>query len=162
MGHSFGGYETDLVITQTNRFAAAVSGAAWTDLVSSYLYVGATFRRPDFYRAEHDQLRIGKSLFEDINSYLKNSPVLQAVNVNTPLLGWTGEEDRHIHSLQSMEFYMALRRLGKTHTLLVYPGEEHNLDQRKNQKDLTQRIGQWFDYYLKNGKQYQWMKNDFQ
>ena len=162
IGHSFGGYETDLVITQTNRFAAAVSGAAWTDLVSSYLYVGATFRRPDFYRAEHDQLRIGKSLFEDTESYLKNSPVLHAANVNTPLLGWTGEADRHIHSLQSIEFYMALRRLGKTHTLLVYPGEEHNLDQRKNQKDLTQRIGQWFDYYLKNGKQYQWMKNDFQ
>jgi dipeptidyl aminopeptidase/acylaminoacyl peptidase len=162
IGHSFGGYETDLIITQTDRFAAAVSGAAWTDLVSSYLYVGATFRRPDFYRAEHDQVRIGKSLFEDTDLYLKNSPVLQAVNVTTPLLGWTGEEDRHIHSLQSMEFYMALRRLGKTHTLLVYPGEQHNLDQRKNQKDLTERIGQWFDYYLKNGKKQQWMKSDFQ
>jgi dipeptidyl aminopeptidase/acylaminoacyl peptidase len=162
IGHSFGGYETDLIITQTNRFAAAVSGSAWTDLVSSYLYVGATFKRPDFYRAEHDQLRIGKSLFEDTEHYLKNSPVLQAANVTTPLLGWTGEEDRHIHSLQSMEFYMALRRLGKTHTLLVYPGEEHNLDKRKNQKDLTERIGQWFDYYLKNGKKQQWMKSDFQ
>ncbi|WP_281323473.1 S9 family peptidase [Flavobacterium aestivum] len=160
-GHSFGGYETDLIITQTDRFATAVSGAAWTDLISSYLYVGGTFKRPDFYRAEHDQLRIGKSLFEDTESYLKNSPVLQAANVTTPLLGWTGEDDRHIHSLQSMEFYMALRRLGKTHTLLVYPEEGHNLEQRKNQKDLTKRIGQWFDYYLKNGKQQQWMKNNF-
>ncbi len=162
MGHSFGGYETDLIITQTNSFAAAVAGSAWTDLISGYLYVGATFRRPDFYRAEHDQLRIGKSLYEDTESYLKNSPVLQASNVTTPLLGWTGEEDRHIHSLQSMEFYMALRRLGKTHTLLVYPEEGHNLEQRKNQKDLTQRIGQWFDYYLKNGKLHQWMKSDSQ
>lgn len=158
IGHSFGGYETDLIITQTNRFAAAVSGAAWTDLVSSYLYVGATFQRPDFYRAEHDQLRIGKSLFEDTESYLKNSPVLQAANVKTPLLGWTGSEDRHIHSLQSMEFYMALRRLGKTHTLLVYPGEEHNLDKRENQKDLTERIVEWFDYYLKDGMQQNWME----
>jgi hypothetical protein len=162
IGHSFGGYETDLIITQTDRFATAVSGAAWTDLISSYLYVGATFRRPDFYRAEHDQLRIGKSLFEDTESYLKSSPVLQAVNVTTPLLGWTGEQDRHIHSLQSMEFYMALRRLGKVHTLLVYPEEEHNLEKRKNQKDLTKRIEEWFDYYLKNGKQEQWMKSDFQ
>ena len=162
IGHSFGGYETDLIITQTNRFAAAVAGSAWTDLVSAYLYVGATFKRPDFYRAEYDQLRIGKSLFDDTEHYLKSSPVLQASNVTTPLLGWTGEEDRHIHSLQSMEFYMALRRLGKTHTLLIYPGEEHNLGKRKNQKDLTERIEQWFDYYLKNGKKQQWMKSDFQ
>lgn len=158
IGHSFGGYETDLIITQTDRFAAAVSGAAWTDLVSSYLYVGATFQRPDFYRAEYDQLRIGKSLYEDTNSYLKNSPVLLASKVTTPLLGWAGAEDRHIHSLQSMEFYMALRRLGKEHTLLIYPGEEHNLEQKKNQKDLAQRIGQWFDYYLKNGMQQDWME----
>ncbi len=156
-GHSFGGYETDLIITQTNRFATAVSGAAWTDLVSSYLYVGATFRRPDFYRGEYDQWRIGKSLFEDTQSYLKNSPVLLAGNVKTPLLAWAGEDDRHIHSLQSMEFYMALRRLGKTHTLLVYPEEGHNLHQGKNQKDLSERVEQWFGYYLKDEKPSEWM-----
>jgi dipeptidyl aminopeptidase/acylaminoacyl peptidase len=78
---------------------------------------------------------------------------LQAVNINTPLLNWTGEDDRHIHSLQSMKFYMVLSRLGKTHILLIYPREGHNLDQRKNQNDLTERVGQWFVYYLKNGKQ---------
>ncbi|MBW4359341.1 alpha/beta hydrolase family protein [Flavobacterium taihuense] len=161
IGHSFGGYETDLIITQTDRFATAVAGAAWTDLTSAYLYVGTTFYRPDFYRAEHDQLRIGKSLFEDRESYLKNSPVLQAPNVKTPLLGWTGEEDRHIHYLQSMEFYMALRRLNKTHTLLVYPEEEHTLWKRKNQKDLTSKVEQWFNYYLKNDQPQSWMKSEF-
>ena len=161
IGHSFGGYETDLIITQTDRFATAVSGSAWTDLISSYLYVGVTFRIPDFYRAEHDQLRIGKSLFEDTESYLKNSPVLQASNVKTPLLGWTGEQDRHINYLQSMEFYLALRRLNKTHILLVYPEEKHTLWKRENQKDLSLRIEQWFNYYLKNGTFQSWMKNDF-
>lgn len=158
-GHSFGGYLTDLIITQTDRFATAVSGAAWTDLVSSYLYVGTTFSRPDFYRAEHDQLRIGKSLFEDMQSYLDNSPVLRASHVNTPVLGWTGEDDRHIHYLQSMEFYMALRRLNKPHTLLVYPEEGHNLLKRKNQKDLGERIEEWMGYYLKNDKPKGWMEN---
>lgn len=161
IGHSFGGYETDLIITKTDRFAAAVSGAAWTNLISGYLYVGTSFSRPDFYRTEYDQLRIGKSLFEDMESYLKNSPVLLAEKVNTPLLGWTGEQDRHIHYLQSMEFYMALRRLNKPHTLLVYPEEGHSLGKRKNQNDLTLRIEQWFGYYLKNDKPQNWMTSDF-
>jgi dipeptidyl aminopeptidase/acylaminoacyl peptidase len=161
LGHSFGGYETDLIITQTDRFAAAVSGAAWTDLVSSYLYVSGTFKKPDFYRAETNQLRIGKSLYEDMQSYLKNSPVLLAQNVKTPLLGWAGENDRHIHSLQSMEFYMALRRINKEHTLLIYPDEGHELSQRQNQKDLSSRIMEWFDYYLKNGNRQDWMNADF-
>lgn len=159
IGHSFGGYETDLIITQTDRFATAVAGSAWTDLVSTYLFVSGTRRKPDFYRAEENQLRIGKSLFDDMDSYLKNSPVLLAANVKTPLLGWVGEEDRHIHSLQSMEFYLALRRLNKEHTLLVYPGEEHTVDQKENAIDLNVRIMQWFDYYLKNGKKQDWMKS---
>lgn len=161
IGHSFGAYETDLIITQTDRFATAVAGAAWTDLVSAYLYVGPTYRRPDFFRTEDHQLRIGKSLYEDMQSYLKNSPVLLAANIKTPLLAWVGEEDRHIHSLQTMEFYLALRRLNKEHSLLVYPGEEHTIDKKENAIDLNKRIMQWFDYYLKNGKKEEWMKSDF-
>lgn len=161
IGHSFGGFEADLIITQTNRFATAVAGSAWTDLVSSYLYVSGSRRQPDFYRAEEDQIRIGKSLFEDMPSYLKNSPVLLAPKVSTPLLGWVGENDRHIHSLQSMEFYLALRRLNKDHTLLVYPNEGHELASKKNAEDLNLRIVQWFDHYLKNDKRQAWMNADF-
>jgi len=161
IGHSFGGYETDLIITQTDRFAAAVAGAAWTDLVSAYLYEGPLMKRPDFFRTENHQLRIGKSLFEDMPAYLKNSPVLMADKVNTPLLGWAGEDDRHIHSLQSMEFYLALRRANKEHTLLLYSGEEHTLDKKENAIDLSVRIMQWFDYYLKDGKKQDWMNSDY-
>jgi len=161
IGHSFGGYEADLIITQTNRFATAVAGSAWTDLVSSYLYVSGSRRQPDFYRAEENQLRIGKSLFEDMQSYLKNSPVLLAPKVKTPLLGWVGENDRHIHSLQSMEFYLALRRLKKEHTLLVYPNEGHEMASKENALDLNVRIVQWFDHYLKNDKRQDWMNADF-
>lgn len=159
-GSSFGGYETDLVITQTDRFATAVAGLAWTDLVSAYLYVGSMFKRPDFFRAENHQLRIGKSLFEDLPAYLKNSPVLLADKVKTPLLGWVGENDRHVNSSHSMEFYLALRRANKEHTLLVYPGEEHGLEKKENATDLSIRIMQWFDYYLKDGKKQDWMNNN--
>jgi dipeptidyl aminopeptidase/acylaminoacyl peptidase len=60
-----------------------------------------------------------------------------------------------------MEFYLALRRLNKEHTLLVYPEEKHTLWQRENQKDLTLRIEQWFNYYLNNGPIQSWMKSEF-
>jgi len=161
IGHSFGGYETDLVITQTDRFAAAVAGAAWTDLVSTYLYIGPLFRKPNFFRTENHQIRIGKSLYEDMPAYLNNSPVLLAGNIKTPLLGWAGEEDRQVHSLQSKEFYLALRRLNKEHTLLIYPNEEHQINSKKNAVDLSNRIMKWFDYYLKNGVREDWMKADY-
>lgn len=75
-----------------------------------------------------------------------------ASSVNTPLLGWAGAEDRHVNTLHSMEFYLALRRLNKEHTLLIYPNEEHQLVKNENAIDLNMRIMQWFDYYLKNGK----------
>lgn len=159
IGHSFGAYEADLIITQTDCFAAAVSGAAWTDLVGAYLYVGPMFQRPDFFRAEEHQLRIGKSLFEDMQPYLDNSPVLLASRVNTPLLGWTGEEDRHVNARNSMEFYLALRRLNKEHTLLIYPGEEHQLYKSENAADLNIRIMHWFNYYLKNESKAAWINS---
>lgn len=161
IGHSFGGYESDLIITQTNRFAAAVAGSALTDLISTYLYVDPSFRRPNFFRTENHQLRIGKSLYEDMPSYLKNSPVLLASEIKTPLLGWVGEEDRHVHSLQTMEFYLALRRLNKEHSLLVYPLEGHEITSKTNQIDLSLRIMQWFDHYLKNSPKDDWMMPDF-
>ncbi|MBW4361048.1 alpha/beta hydrolase family protein [Flavobacterium taihuense] len=160
IGHSFGGYETDFIITQTDRFATAIAGAAWTDLVSAYLYIGGNYQKPDFWRAEYDQLRVGKSLFEDTESYLRNSSVLQAANVHTPLLAWTGAEDRHVNYYQSIEFYLALRRLGKTHTMLIYPGEGHILVDGSHQKDLTQRTEEWFGYYLKNEPLKSWMVAD--
>jgi dipeptidyl aminopeptidase/acylaminoacyl peptidase len=94
-------------------------------------------------------------------AYLQNSPVLQAANIKTPVLGWVGENDRHIHALQSMEFYLALRRLNKEHTLLVYPNEGHELYMKENQIDLNVRIMQWFDYYLKNGVRADWMTSNF-
>ncbi len=157
IGHSFGGYETDFIITQTDKFATAISGAAWTDLVSTYFYIGESYIKPEFWRFEDHQLRLGKSLFEDPSSYIKNSPILQAANVRTPLLAWTGAKDRTINYYQSIEFYLALRKLKKRHSLLIYPNEDHALVDKTNQKDLSKRINEWFGYYLKNEKREAWM-----
>jgi dipeptidyl aminopeptidase/acylaminoacyl peptidase len=161
IGHSFGGYEVDLIITQTHRFAAAVAGAAVTDLISAYLYDGPLFRRPDYFRTENHQFRIGSSLYDDMPAFLNNSPVLLAGNVQTPLLAWAGEEDRQVHTFQSMEFYLALRRLNKIHTLLIYPGEDHQINNKKNAIDLSLRISKWFGHYLKDEPEEGWMKCNF-
>ena len=126
--------------------------------MSTYLYIGGNYLKPDFWRSEYDQLRIGKSLFEDTESYLRNSPVIQAAKVQTPLLSWTGAEDRHINYYQSIEFYLALRRLEKTHSMLIYPREAHVLFEEQHQKDLTQRIHEWFGHYLKNEPLMPWME----
>jgi dipeptidyl aminopeptidase/acylaminoacyl peptidase len=157
IGHSFGGFETDFIITKTDRFAAAVSGSAITDLVSAYLYTGL-LHGPDYYRTEHDQTRLGKSLFEDTALYLENSPVLHAAKVQTPLLHWTGAEDYLVDYRQSHEFYFALRRLQKKQTMLVYPGEGHSIWDSGRQADLTRRIEAWFGFYLKDDPDCKWME----
>ncbi|MEZ7497849.1 prolyl oligopeptidase family serine peptidase [Flavobacterium sp. Arc3] len=151
VGHSYGGYETDYIITQTNMFATAVAGAAITDYVSGYLYV-SDMQKPNFWHYEFGQLRIGKSLYENYAAYLQNSPIYHAEKVNTPLLSWSGEQDYHVHYYQSIEFYLALRRLGRTNTMLLYPDEGHVLMSPVHQQHLTLSIEQWFDHYLKGDK----------
>ncbi|TDP00315.1 S9 family peptidase [Flavobacterium sp. 245] len=158
MGESFGGYETNFIITQTDLFAAAVSGASISDLTSFYLTVGWDLNISDMTRFQSEQWRLGKSPFDDPVLYSKNSPVANATSINTPILIWAGKSDWHVNWNQSVEFYMALRRLGKPATMLLYPDEKHTLMKEKNQKDLSLRINQWFDYYLKNDQSVKWAK----
>ena len=149
IGHSFGGYETNFIVTHSNRFTAAVSGAGISDFYSLYLRTNGITGKPNYFRFESQQFRMGTSFFDNKWGYLNNSPLFNAEHMNTPLLSWTGESDTQIHSSQSMQFFMALRRLQKTHTLLVYPNEEHGLEERINQRHLTLQIEKWFNHYLK-------------
>jgi len=157
-GHSFGGYETDFIITQTSLFAAAVSGSAATNLSSFYFTLGWNTGKPDLWRFETDQWRMGKSIFDDREGYERNSPIIHAKNITTPLLSWTGDEDKQVSRNQSIEFYIALRRLKKKHIMLLYPGEGHSLDKTINQIDLSTRMHEWFDYHLKDSKAPSWIK----
>ncbi|MFH6961669.1 prolyl oligopeptidase family serine peptidase [Flavobacterium plurextorum] len=150
IGHSYGGYETSFAITQTNRFTVAVAGAAPTNFISNYLSLGGPLGVPEAWRYEHFQGRMKKTLFEDMAGYIRNSPVFQAQNVNTPLLSWTGEIDDNVAPEQSIEFHLALRRLNKTNVMLIYKDEGHALLKRENCLDLTSKIKEWFDHYLKD------------
>lgn len=149
MGHSFGGYETSFIVTQTNLFTAAIPSGAITDLTSFYFTVNQNSGRPDWWRFHNVQWNIESSPFESPNLYDANSPIRHAEKIATPLLMWSGKEDGQVNPKQSIEFYLALRRLGKKNILLLYPDEHHTLTNTANQKDLTIRTLQWFDYFLK-------------
>ncbi|MFN7013846.1 MAG: alpha/beta hydrolase family protein, partial [Bacteroidia bacterium] len=64
--------------------------------------------------------------------------------------------DTQVVPNQTMEFYLALRRLNKTHIMVLYPGDDHVIEKTENQIDLTNRKREWFDYYLKDGKRPEW------
>lgn len=160
IGHSFGGYEVDFIITQTDIFAAAVAGAAITDLSSSYLYVSWNYGKPNFWHYESGQLRMHKPLFSNFLGYIENSPIYHAGKIKTPLLSWAGEEDRQVHHTQSLEFYLALRRLGKKHVMFIYPGQRHVLTDTVSQAHLTKSIYDWFGHYLKGEPLPEWALPD--
>ena len=155
-GHSFGGYETLFTITQTNLFKTAISGSGNGDMIGSYLHIdnGSSLNFDDF---EFSQYRMGKSLFDDYQGYLDNSPLYHAKKIQTPLLLWSGKEDHHVYYYQSISFHLAMKRLGKKTSLLLYPGEDHVFSKPENQKDLTIRIQQWLGHYLKNDPKQGWM-----
>jgi dipeptidyl aminopeptidase/acylaminoacyl peptidase len=157
-GHSLGGYETTYIIAKSKLFAVAVGGASQTDLVSCYLTVGEAYKRPEFWRFEDYTNRMGKMLFEDMDNYIYNSPVFNASTITTPLLLWTGDKDGIVAPKQSMELYLALRRLGKKVALLRYRDEYHSLSDSRKQVDLTLKIADWFNYYLKDGSPKLWME----
>lgn len=158
IGHSFGGYETNFIITQTNLFAAAIAGSGNSDIISSYLYLAKNLGKPNQWRYEDYQGRMGKTLFEDWSGYIRNSPLFQIDKVKTPLLLWTGSEDFHVNYTQSIKFYLAHRRLQNTNILVMYDKEGHVLMNKKNQLDLTQKTEDWFRHYLKDEPKSLWMK----
>lgn len=158
IGGSFGGYETNFIITQTNLFAAAVAGAGILDFSSNYLSVCWGDKKSNNWRYEHGQMRMGKTWFEDMEGYQKNSPINAVSKVTTPLLSYTGEEDTQVNPDQTMEYYLALRRLKKEHIMLIYPKEGHAFQGYDTQSDLSLRVSDWFGYYLKGEKRPEWFE----
>lgn len=157
-GHSFGGYEANFIISQTGLFSAAASGAGISNIIGYYFNISRNgIAQSEMWRFESQQYRIGNSLFEKKENYLKNNPLLNADKINTPLLLWSGKEDRVVPYTQSVAYYLALRKLKKPSVMLIYPTEDHNLKKASNQEDLSRRIMEWFDYFLKGKKTAEWI-----
>ncbi|MDM1496663.1 prolyl oligopeptidase family serine peptidase [Myroides odoratimimus] len=159
-GFSHGGYETNFIVTQTNLFKAAVSGAGNSDIIRSYFSYNENFMSPFFFQFENGQYKMPKPFNEDKELYLLNSPILFANQIKTPLLSFTGKQDQNINWEQQQGFFMAMLRYNIPHVALFYKNEGHGLNLKENQIDITNRIKNWFDYYLKdiNSPETYWVK----
>ena len=156
-GQSWGGYQVAHLITRTNMYAAAWSGAPVVNMTSAYggIRWGTGMSRQ--FQYEKTQSRIGKTLWEAKDLYLENSPLFYMDKVNTPVAIMHNDRDGAVPWYQGIEMFTALKRLGKPSWLLNYNGEEHNLEKRQNRKDISIRQLQFFDHYLKGAKAPVWM-----
>ncbi len=158
-GQSWGGYQTAYLVTRTNMFAAAMAGAPVSNMTSAYGGIRWGTGLSRMFQYEHSQSRIGGTLWEKRDLYLENSPLFYAPDVSTPLLIMHNDNDGAVPWYQGIEFFTALRRLDKPVWMLVYNGEEHNLTRWPNRIDLSIRMMQFFDHYLKGAPEPEWMSN---
>jgi dipeptidyl aminopeptidase/acylaminoacyl peptidase len=157
-GQSWGGYQTAWLVTRTGLFKAAMAGAPVSNMTSAYGGIRYESGRVREFQYEHTQSRIGGNLWEKRELYIDNSPLFFADRITTPLLIMSNDNDGAVPHTQGIEFFTALRRLGKPAWMLVYNGEEHNLTKRPNRMDLSLRMSQFFDHYLKGEPMPLWMK----
>lgn len=161
MGHSYGGYTVYGLVTQTQRFKAAVAYAGVTDLLSLYGSLDPRYRYNDVlnpnwapYWLEAQQMRMGSPPWKDLERYLRNSPYVHVDKVATPLLMIHGDLDS-IPLSQAEQFFVALNRMGKRAKLVRYLAEGHVVESPGNTIDMWNHILNWFDEFLKNRQPHQ-------
>ena len=156
-GQSWGGYQVAYIVTQTNMFAAAMAGAPVSNMTSAYGGIRWESGRSREFQYEKTQSRIGATLWEKPDLYIQNSPLFYLPKVETPLLIMHNDKDGAVPYYQGIELFMGLRRLQKPAWLLVYNNEAHNLMKTPNRIDLSTRMFQFFNHYLKGEPVPKWM-----
>ncbi|MDD2984149.1 MAG: prolyl oligopeptidase family serine peptidase [Crocinitomicaceae bacterium] len=158
-GQSWGGYQTAQLITMTNRFHAAMAGAPVANMFSAYggIRWGTGLNRQ--FQYERTQSRIGKTIWEAPELYVENSPLFHLPKVNTPLLIMHNDADGAVPWYQGIELFTGLKRLNKPVWMLNYNGDDHNLMKNANRIDLSIRMRQFFDFYLKDVPAPTWLEN---
>ncbi len=156
-GHSWGGYQTAFLITQTDIFAAAVAGAPLTDMVSMYSLVYKNSGGSNGAIFESSQGRFKGGFWDNWDAYYRNSPVFFAKNVKTPLMILHNDKDGAVDFTQGIEYCNTLRRMQKPVIMLQYSGENHGLVKPVNQRDYTVRMREYFDHYLTGAPAPEWM-----
>ena len=148
-GTSYGGYATNLLITQTGRFKAAINMSGKVDFISFYTDSPRLGVR-NIHAAEKSQDRIGATMWQQPQKYVQHSAVMFADRITTPLLLMTGGEDHNVPALNTREMYYAMRRLGKTVTWVNYANSGHGVPQTTESEfmDYHQRVLDWYAKYL--------------
>jgi len=157
-GHSWGGYQTSFVITQTNLFRAAIAGAPLTNMISMYssVYWNVGYANQPIF--ESSQGRFEGGYWDHLDAYQRNSPVYFARNVNTPLLLLHNDQDGAVDWNQGIEYYNTLRRLDRPVVMLQYKGENHGLAKMENRKDYFLRMKEFWDHHLKGEEAPDWWR----
>jgi dipeptidyl aminopeptidase/acylaminoacyl peptidase len=137
-GYSYGGYMTNVIITRTNRFKAAASGAGHSLIAANYGH--------DIYQKWYSW-ELGVP-WENADKYERLSPLMQAGSVQTPTLFLGGREDWNVPVLNAELFYQSLKKRGVDTELVVYPGTHHGGWSDDFERDRLVRIREWFDKYL--------------
>ena len=142
-GYSYGGYMTGWIIGHTDRFGAAVIGAPCTNLYTMYgtSDIGVSFGEPQW----------GGSVIDAPEKLLARSPITYAKNVTAPALLLHGESDARCPVAQSEEYFVALKRLGKTVEFVRFPGSNHAFPRTghpRMREEYLARLVAWFDDWL--------------
>ncbi|MFN0098007.1 MAG: prolyl oligopeptidase family serine peptidase [Gemmatimonadaceae bacterium] len=157
-GHSWGGYQTSFITTQTNIFKTAIAGAPLTDMVSMFSSVywnSGSANQPIFISS---QGRFRSSYAKDPDAYLRNSPNRFANDLKIPFMILHNDRDGAVDFNQGITYYNTLRDLGKDVVLLEYVGENHGLARPINQKDYAMRMQEWFDHFLQGKPAPDWLQ----
>jgi len=138
-GWSYGGISTDFIIAQTNRFKAAISGAG--------VALVASFYGHDHYQRDYD-IELGHP-WENKAVWDRISPFYRVASITTPTLFMGGDIDWNVPILGSEQMYQAMKTLGRTTELVVYPGEYHGFTVPSHLKDRMERFLAWYNHYVK-------------
>ncbi len=156
-GHSWAGYQIAYMLTQTDFFRAGAGGAPVANMTSAYGGIRWRTGMSRMFQYERTQSRIGRTLWEAPELYIRNSPLFLADRINTPLLIMHNDHDGAVPWEQGIELFTALRRLGRPSWLINYNDEPHWPTSFANRRDWQIRLQQFFDHYLKDAPAPRWL-----
>ncbi|MBM3416370.1 MAG: S9 family peptidase [Bacteroidetes bacterium] len=156
-GHSWGGYQAAQLATMTKLFKAVWAGAPVANMTSAYGGIRWESGVNRQWQYEKAQSRIGATLWEKPEWYIKNSPLFHLDKVTAPVVIMHNDADGAVPWYQGIELFTALRRLNKKVWLFNYNGQGHGLTQRQDMRDYHIRMQQFFDYMLKGEKPARWI-----
>ena len=156
-GHSWGGYQIAYMVAHTDIFAAVEAGAAVANMTSAYggIRWGSGMVRE--FQYEKTQSRIGSTPWDDPLDFIDSSPLFSVKNVHTPYLTIANDADDAVPWYQGIEFFTALRRLGKEAYMFVFNGQPHGLRDRDDMKYWTVHMDEFFDHYMLGKPEPDWM-----
>ena len=148
-GQSYGGYATNLLITQTDRFAAAANVSGKVNIIS-FLGDSPKITTRNYAAAEVGQDRIGATLWEQPHKYIEHSAVMFADRIETPLLMLSGEGDWNVPATNQREMYYALRRLEKEVVWVHYTAGGHGAGRASTAADFVDHWQRMFDWFAEH------------